>query len=332
MKFGLALPQYDFSIPDSQIEWSLVKGWARRAEELGFDSVWVSDHLFLDLARYGGSDERLAAMECFSTLAALAAVTSRVRLGTLVVCNDLRAPSLVAKMAAGIDVLSGGRLELGIGAGWYEAEYRSAGIPFERAGIRIERMAESVQIISGMLTEESFSFEGRYYQVSEATNLPRPVQSPRPPIWVGGKGDRVVSVAGRYADGFNTVWAWSPERYANRAQVLETAAKTAGRDPKSVRKSVGLYCLPGADQSEVEERWARYVQGSPEGTGAHDGLAEWRADKLVGTPAEISNRLHAFEALGVEEVILSFGILPFQIVDKEAVEFFARELIPGEVN
>lgn len=330
MKFGLALPQYDFSIPGRPIEWSLTASWAQRAESLGFDSVWISDHLFLDLARYGGSGERVSALECFTTLAGLAGVTTRVRLGTLVLCNDLRSPSLVAKMAAAIDLSSNGRLELGIGAGWYEAEYRAAGVPFERPGIRIARMAEALQIIAGMLTEEAFSFEGRYYQVTDAVNLPRPVQSPRPPIWVGGKGDRVVSVAGKLADGFNTVWAWTPETYAGRVRVLESAAESAGRDPKTIRRSVGLYCLPGSDSADIESRWARYVDGSAPGIGSHDGLPEWRGDKLCGTPEEITDRLGQFEALGVEEVILSFGILPFQIADEEAVEFFARELISGK--
>ena len=130
MRFGLALPQYDFSLPGpAGIDWSFVRDWAHHAEALGFDSVWISDHLFLDVARYGGPDQPRGAMECLGTLAALGAATSRLRLGTLVVCNDLRPPAIVAKTAANIDVISGGRLELGIGAGWYERDFKAAGVP-----------------------------------------------------------------------------------------------------------------------------------------------------------------------------------------------------------
>jgi probable F420-dependent oxidoreductase len=325
MRFGLALPQYDFSLPGSAgIDWPYVRDWAQQAEELGYDSVWLSDHLFLDVARYGGADRTLGAMECFTTLAALCPTTSRVRLGTLVVCNDLRPPTLVAKAAANIDVLSGGRLELGIGAGWYEREFRATGVPFERPGIRVRRLAEAVQIISGMLSNPSFSFTGRFYRVEDAWILPRPVQSP-PTVWVGGKGDAVVSVAGRLAGGFNSVWAWTPDAFAGRVAILERAATEAGRDPRSVRRSVGLYALPGADDADVAARWDRYLEAFP---AARFELARWRGDKLSGTPEEIADTVRAFAALGVEEIILGFGLLPFQIADASAVEFFAREVMP----
>lgn len=208
MRFGLALPHYDFSVPgNGPVGWPVVHGWAQRAEALGFDSVWVSDHLFLDLGKYGAPPGPQGSMECFTTLAALAATTARVRLGCLVACNDLRSPVVVAKMAATLDVLSDGRFDLGMGAGWYEPEYRAAGVPFDAAGVRIRRLAEAVQIVTGMLASVPFSFEGTHYRVREAWNLPRPVQSPRPPVWVGGKGDRLAGVAGRHADGFNSCWA-----------------------------------------------------------------------------------------------------------------------------
>jgi probable F420-dependent oxidoreductase len=326
LRFGLALPQYDFSLPNTPVDWSTLLGWAKRAEEMGFDSVWVSDHLFLDLGRYGGSEERQSAMECFTSLAALSVSTQRVRLGTLVVCNDLRPPTLVAKMAAGIDVLSGGRLELGVGAGWYEPEYRAAGIEFSSPGVRITRLGEAVRIIIGMLSSESFSFEGEHYRVAEARNLPRPVQSPRPPVWIGGKGDRITALAGRLADGYNSVWSWTPEAFADRLKIVHRAARNVGRDPASVRKSVGLYCLPAAGDAELRARWQRYLEVSPVEVDA--SFDEWRTGKLAGTIAEMLETIAAFEELGVEEVILGFGVLPFQIADASAVEFFAGEVLP----
>lgn len=336
MRFGLALPHYDFSLGSiggiPAVDWHLVHRWARRAEDLGFDSVWVSDHLFLDLEKYGGPAQVQGSMECFTTLAALAVSTERVRLGSLVACNDLRSPVVVAKMAATLDVLSGGRIDVGLGAGWYEPEYRAAGIPFDPPGVRIRRLAEAVQVVGGMLSSVPFSFEGSYYRVQEAWNLPRPVQSPRPPVWVGGKGDRVAGVAGRHADGFNSCWAWTPEAYAGRVEVVERAAGEAGRDPSAVRRSVGLYALPGTDEGDVERRWERYVANSPPGIGAALGplgLDAWRRDKLCGTPEAMTETLNAFAALGVEEVILSFGIVPFQVADPSAPELFAAEVVPG---
>jgi probable F420-dependent oxidoreductase len=327
VRFGLALPHYGFSLPDPDgLSWIRVRDWARRAEDYGFDSVWVSDHLFLDLSRYGGSDEPQPSLECFTALAGLAATTKKVRLGSLVVCNDLRSPALVAKMVATLDVLSKGRCEVALGAGWYEPEYRAAGIRFDPPAKRIERLAEAVQIVIGMLTEPSFSFSGRHYRVDDAWNLPRPIQSPRPPVWIGGKGDKLIRVAGRHADGYNTVWAWTPEMYRERIRLLDKSAVEAGRDPQTVRRSVGLYCLPGQDDSDLKKRWERYLSATQIQTEVN--LEEWRSDKLAGTVEEIRARLRAFEELGVEEVILGFGLVPFQIADPSAVEWFAKEIMP----
>jgi alkanesulfonate monooxygenase SsuD/methylene tetrahydromethanopterin reductase-like flavin-dependent oxidoreductase (luciferase family) len=265
-------------------------------------------------------------MECLSTLAALGAATSRVRLGTLVVCNDLRPPAVVAKTAANVDVISGGRLELGVGAGWYEPDFRAAGVPFEPPGVRVSRLAEAVEVISGMLSEPGFSYRGRFYDVDGARTLPRPVQSP-PTVWVGGKGDRVVSLAGRLAGGFNTVWAWTPEAYAGRIAVLEGAALAAGRDPGAIRRSVGLYALPGGDRVGVAARWDRYLAAFP-GTPPALDLDAWGRDKLCGTPERIAATVGAFAELGVEEIVLCFGLLPFQIADASAVSSFAEHVLP----
>ena len=332
MRFGLALPHYDFSFgaagDRAAVGWQLVSDWARRAENLGFDSVWVSDHLFLDLGKYGGPADPQGSMECFTTLAALAISTERVRLGSLVACNDLRLPAIVAKMAATIDVLSGGRVDIGMGAGWYEPEYHAAGVGFDPPGTRVGRLAEAVQIVAGMLSSAPFSFEGSHYRVEDAWNLPRPVQSPRPPVWVGGKGDRVAALAGRYADGFNSCWAWTPGAYAGRVRIVERAAEKAGRDPSSVRRSVGLYTLPGTDEADVRRRWERYLANTPAGVGASLSLEGWRRDKLCGSPEAMAETVEAFAALGVEEIILSFGIVPFQVADPSAPDLFAAQMFP----
>lgn len=328
MRFGLALPQYDYSVPsDGRISWQAVVDWAVRAEQLGFSSVWLSDHLFYDLSRYGGPAGEQRGVECFTGLAALAAATSRVRLGSLVACNDFRNPAVLAKVAATLDVLSGGRLDLGMGAGWFAAEYRAAGIPFEPPAVRVGRLGEAVQIIRGLLDTGRTSFTGTYYRIDDARCLPRPVQE-RLPVFIGGRGDRMARLAGRYADGFNSSWAWEPEDFAGRIQVVDRAAEKAGRDPARIAKTVGLYALPGSTGAAVERRWRRYVECSPPGRPEHVSYPLWAEDKLAGTHEQIAEKIGRFAALGVPEIILTFGSIPFQICDPDAVEEFMTEIAP----
>src|ERR671919_2451271 len=164
MRVGLALPHYETSLAGEPVSWTGVKRAARRAEDAGLDSVWVSDHLFLDWGKYGGPDDVQGCLECFTTMAALAASTVRVRIGSLAVCNDLRNPGLIAKMAATVDLLSGGRVELAIGAGWYEPEYDAAGIAFDPPGVRISRLGEAVEIIGRLLAGGGGTYSGRHYE------------------------------------------------------------------------------------------------------------------------------------------------------------------------
>lgn len=330
MKVGVALPHYDFSFPDhrpSDID-SVVEV-ARAAEGLGYDSVWVSDHLFLDLGKYGGPTRRYGALEPLTTLSALAAETRRVRLGTLVLCEAFRPPTLLAKMAATLDVVSGGRLELGLGAGWYEPEFAAAGIPFPGSGERIARLGEAVRIVGGMLAGTPFTFEGRFYQALEAPNDPQPVQRPRPPIWVGGKGGpRLMRVVAEAADGWNVVWRMTPEAYDERLRVLAVACARAGRDPATVRLSIGLTCLVGGDREDLAARWRDAQRWAPGGLADGVTLEEYAEGALVGTPDECVARVKEFEARGVEHLILSFAPVPFAISDLGQLELFAAEVLP----
>lgn len=330
MKVGIALPHYDFSYPDGRkADLEATIAFARRAEELGFDSVWVSDHFFLDLSKYGGSSERQASLEAMTTLAAIAMETERVRLGTLVLCEAFRHPPLLAKMAATLDIISEGRLELGVGAGWYEDEYVANGLVFPPVGERMARLRETVIILAGMLAKERFTFAGRHYRVEDAPNEPPPVQRPRPPVWVGGKGGpRLMRIIAEAADGWNTVWRWAPKAYAERIAELERACERAARDPATVSRSLGLYTVVGADEKELRSRWERVVDEAPINA---SGLAmeDFAADALVGTPDSCVARLKEFEALGVEHFVCSFGLVPFMVSSEEQVELFAREVIPA---
>lgn len=329
MDFGLALPQYDFSLPGSSWQgWASVEEWARRAEALGFRSVWLSDHLFYDLSRYGGAPGERRCLECFTGLGALSVVTSRVRLGSLVACNDLRHPALLAKMAATLDRLSGGRMELGMGAGWFEPEYHAAGIEFEPAAVRVERLEESVRVVRRLLAGEEVVHRGSHYRLEGALCLPEPVQ-PRLPVFVGGWGSGVARLAGRSGDGFNSVWSWEPDDFARRAAAVHRSASGAGRKLEDLRLTLGLYALPGSSPAALRRRWDRYLAGSPAGRRDLGAFDLWSRDKLAGSPEQIAERIGQFEAAGVDEIILTFGTLPFQICDPDAVEEFMSDVVPA---
>lgn len=332
MKFGLALPHYDFSFPDGRpVSWDGLASWAKRAEALGFDSVWVSDHFYLTLGRYGAVPDALyGSVEPLMALAGLATVTERVRLGTLVLGAGFRHPAMVAKSAVTIDLLSRGRLDLGIGAGWYEDEYRAFGYEFGGVGERFSILEEAVEVLALLFGEkEPVSWEGEHFRLEEAYCRPRPAQDPRPPLLLGGKGGpRLLRLVVKRGDGWNTVWAWTPEDYAERAQALDELCEREGRDPRSVKRSVGLYTVVGEDERDLDARWQTVQGWVPGGAFGDANIKEWGGDKLVGTPEQVLERLATFARLGVEEMILSIGPLPFAIADEEMVDLIAERVIP----
>jgi probable F420-dependent oxidoreductase len=332
MRIGLALPHYDFSSPDgAPVTWDSLAGWARRAESLGYDSVWISDHYFLSLARYGGPDEPYGSPEAMTALAALAAVTERVRLGALVLAAGFRHPALLAKEAVTVDLLSEGRLEMGLGAGWYQAEYDAFGHPFGSAGERFEVLEETVEVLARLWADqEPVTWAGRRFRLSEAYCRPRPASPGGPPIWVGGKGGpRLLRLVASRAAGWNTVWAWTPEAYGERARALDEACERAGRDPTSVRRSVGLYTLVGEDEADVRARWDGFGRWAPRGAFGEGSLEEWSAETLAGTVDQVVERLGEFGRLKVEEVVVNPAPLPFAVADPEMVDLIAERVIPA---
>lgn len=331
MRFGLALPHYDFSFVDGgPVTWERLVSWGLAAEDLGFDSVWISDHFFLSLARYGGRDEPYGTPEPLTALAALATRTSRVRLGTLVLNAGFRHPALVAKAASAIDLVSGGRLELGIGAGWYEDEYRGFGYEYGDVGARFDVLEESLFVLERLFEEGPATWRGERYSLDGAFNRPAPAQRPRPPVWVGGKGGpRLQRLVAGHADGWNTVWAWSPEAYASRVGELRETCEREGRDPGSVRLSVGLYLAIGRDERELDAVLARYAERVPGGLPGAGSLEDWRADRLAGTPGEVLERLASFAELGVEEVIVAPAAVPFAVHDEDALALFSEVVVPA---
>lgn len=301
MRFGLALPHYGFSLADGSVGFDATAGWAHRAESLGFDSMWLSDHFFYSFGRYGADPAPIAALEPMTALAGLAEVTDRVRLGTLVLCAPFRTPPVLARMAATIDALSGGRFELGLGAGWLRDEFEAFGFAFETPGRRFDVLEKTLSELSDLGTV---------------------------PLWVGGKGGpRMLRLAASSADGWNVVWRVDPAVHAGRIQAAGEACEKAGRDPASLRASVGLYCIIGESEAEARSLFKRWRSSFPGGAMADETWESWRADTLSGTPEQAIERIGQIDALGVEEIIISPGVLPFSVLEPAMLDLFAERVI-----
>jgi probable F420-dependent oxidoreductase len=329
MRFGISLPHYGFSLPgDGSLTFDAVTSWARRAEDLGFDSVWISDHLLYSFERYGAGDEPIAAIEPLTALAGLSALTDRIRLGTLVLCAPFRHPAIVGKMATTIDHLSGGRLDLGIGAGWLKQEFDAFGYRYGSLDERFTQMEETVIALGALFSGRPATVEGSSVTLHEAPLLPAPIQGPRIPLWVGGKGGpRLLRLAVRHADGWNAAWRWTPQAYGERVQAAHAECETAGRDPASFRLSVGMYSLLAEDEASYDALFERGRAAMPGGAIDTDTSRTWRADTLSGTPDDALERIAAFEALGVEEIVLAPWVLPFAIPEPSIVELFAERVM-----
>ena len=331
MRFGLALPHYDFSFPDRPrpVRFEDTARVVRLAEGLGFSSAWISDHFFLSLAKYGAGDQIHGALEPFTALAALSSMTERIRLGTMVACAPLRHPVVTAKMAVTIDALSEGRFELGLGAGWFEDEFTAFGLPFGSLGSRFDELDAQMQILDALLgADEPVSLDAGGWSLHDAMVRPAPVQQPRMPLWLGAKGGpRAMRLVARHADGWNTAWRWTPASYAERVRALDEACEGEGRDPATVRRTVGLYLLMGEDQVDLVERWRGLQAWTPGGALDGDPLEDYAKDSLTGTPERVHALIEAYADLGVEEIIVNPSSMPFAVSDIEQLQMFSEEII-----
>lgn len=309
MKFGLQHPNFTYDGQGLEIVEKL-RTVAGRAESLGFDSIWVMDH-FHQIGNVGRPQEPM--LECWTTLAVLAGVTSRIRVGPLVTGNVYRHPSVLAKMGATLDVLSKGRLFMGIGAAWNEEESSAYGIPFPSTKERFLRLEEAVQIIRKMWTEERASFQGQFYKIREAYCNPKPIQKPHPPIMVGGSGERqTLRIAAKYADACNIFG--SPETIRKKLEVLREHCKTVGRDYNTILKTrLGVVAIE-KDRDQLEKRMAERFKGVPE---------RMRREFVTsGSPDEVRGQMEAFRDAGIEYLIVSFE--PER--ELEALELFGSEV------
>ncbi|MGC8850493.1 MAG: TIGR03560 family F420-dependent LLM class oxidoreductase [Candidatus Bathyarchaeia archaeon] len=294
MRFGCFLPQ---TVDSSDLK--ELKRIARRCEELRFSSIWLFDHMTTFPVVTGKPF-----LECWTTLSALTQCTRKIRLGPLVSCNSFRHPPLLAKMAATVDVLSGGRLEFGIGAGWFKDEYRRFGYNYPSLGERIRQLEESLKIITGVWIQERFSFNGSYYRVSDAFCTPKPVQKPHPPIWIGGKGDNTLRLVAGYGDACN-LSSLSPEECMKRLMVLENYCEDWGRDPRSIIKSYMAIIFLDKDLESAKAKIRRYLEALP--TKAVSEIDEsFYSKRIVGGPGECIRRIEEYEKAGIGYIILFF--------------------------
>ena len=266
------------------------------------------------------SDERNC-YDAWSLLSALAVDTKGVRLGTLVTCASYRCPSVLAKVAAGVDVMSGGRLEFGIGAGLKELEYTAYGIPFPSPGERVSRLEEAVQIVKAMWTQPNATFNGRYYHVRDAFCAPKPLQKPHPRVWIGGSKPRVMRVLARYGDGFNTAFR-SVQQYREVLDILRRECQAVGRDFNSIQKSHFMSAIVGEQSQDVERLLAAAAKFA--GRSVEEEKKARTERGFVGSPDGLADRLNEYQALGVSQFMLVF---PYGH-DAEHVRLVARKVLP----
>jgi alkanesulfonate monooxygenase SsuD/methylene tetrahydromethanopterin reductase-like flavin-dependent oxidoreductase (luciferase family) len=327
MRIGVALPQYDYSLAGERpLRFETIVDYALRADRGGADSVWLSDHLFLDLAKYGGPADPEGCFDPIVTLAALARRVPRVRLGTLVALEALRPAAMLAKALASIDRVSDGRLDVGMGAGWYEPEYTALRMDMPRPGLRLDRLVDALEVVKGLLGGGPCTYDGKYHRARDAMSHPGPVQEPRPRVFVGGKGDRLLRIAAQHADGWNTCWVWTPASYAERLAVFDRACRDVDRDPATMWRTLGLYALCGEDERDLERRFERLRELSPPGVLDGVDLATFRAGRLVGTVDEVRAQVRVWEDLGVDTLILGVGAVPFQVSAPDDVELLLNAL------
>ena len=302
-----------FTEPQQGASYATLRRVATASEDLGFDAFFRSDHYL----KMGGVSGQPGPTDAWATLAALAVETSRIRLGTLVTAATFRLPGPLAITVAQVDEMSGGRIELGLGTGWYEGEHTAYGIPFPPLKERFDRFEEQLAIITGLWSTPvgaTFSYDGAYYQVTDSPALPKPVQRPKVPVIIGGRGPRrTPALAAKYADEFNAAFRPVAEAAAWFSRVREACAE-AGRDPASIAFSAAHVVCCGSGEAELARRAASIGRELP----------ELRKNGLAGSPSEIVDKIGAFAEAGAA----TFYLQILDLADLDHLELLASEVLP----
>jgi len=300
IRFGIFSPQ-------SGLSFDSLAHRAELAERLGYHSIWLDDHMWTRAM------PELDHLDIVPTLAALAMKTQRLRLGTLVICYAYRNPAMLAKALCSIDQISKGRLDVGLGIGWMREEFQAYGFEYPRVGARLKQLDESLQVLKAMFTEPKATFKGRYYNVADAFNNPKPIQKPHPPITIGGAGKKVMlRIVAKYADRWNIPGGY-PD-IADLTATLKGHCEAVGRDFNAIEISEQLLVCMGASAEEVERKWQMASRMKPFATTA-----------IKGTPPELIAALKDRIARGVTTFIVFFsdGTPP------QTLEMFAKEVMPA---
>jgi F420-dependent oxidoreductase-like protein len=301
------------------VTWERWLAVADACERLGFEGLYTSDH-YLSVMR---ATDR-GSNDAWTILSALAARTERIRLGTMVSPVTFRHPTVLAKVATTVDRISGGRVDIGMGAGWWEEEHRTHGFPFPPTGERMQMLEEQLEIVHGLLTEETFSYDGAHYRLDECRFAFKPVQQPHPPIVLGGKGGpRISRLAARWADEFNTVGG-TPDEVRRRFERVRQAVDAQGRDQSSFVTSFMTWFYLGGDEDELRQRVERARRLDPRAGSYDDYLADISEDCIVGTPERAAERLSEYAASGVQRIMLNDAL--FEEIDM--IELLANEVVP----
>ena len=310
IKFGVMVPQgwrmdlVDF--PDPVEAFEAMTRVAQVAENLGFNSVWLYDHFHTIPV-----PSQEVTFECWMSTAALARDTKRVRIGQLVTCNGYRIHALLAKMASTVDVMSHGRLDFGVGAGWFEHEYRAYGYDYPDAPERLRYLREAIQVILAMWTQEEAVFEGKYYQVRGAINQPKGVQKPHIPLLIGGGGEKVtLKLVAQYADACNIGGDIPTIRH--KLDVVKQHCENVGRDYTSIRRTSSSICVIGESEEAALASLKPYQR---------DIVTLMRASAMIGSPETIRRRIAELEDAGIQELIIWFP----DAAKLESLRLFARE-------
>lgn len=301
-------------------DWAGLKKIAQDVEGLGYDSLWVMDHF-----TYHGLP---TVLECYTTLAALAASTSKIRLGALVGCNSYRLPTLTAKMAASLDVISNGRFNLGLGAGWKVDEYRMYGYDYPSARVRIEQLSEAVQVMKKTWTEPGASFSGKYYRMENMTFGPEPIQKPHPPVWIGGEGERyLLRVVAELADFSNISQNFTKEEYRHKMEVLKQHCSAVGRDYNEIKKSLGLEVFIAGTKEEARRKLLSGYEAAESLAAAENrpptSIETYEKRKLVGTPETCVSELQEWLDNDVDYLMVGWTMT------SDDWKLFAEKVVPN---
>jgi len=327
MRFGLFIPQgwrLDLVDIPTDKHWSVMRDLATYADNSTWDSVWVYDHFHTVPVP---TDE--ATHEAWTLMSAFAATTERVKLGQMCTAMSYRNPAYLAKVAATVDVISGGRTQMGIGGGWYEHEWRAYGYGFPSAGERLGRLDEGVQIMRDAWRDGRVTFDGKYYQVDGAIVAPTPPQEGGLPLWIAGGGEKVtLRIAAKYAQYTN--FSSAPAEFERKSQILAGHCGEVGTDYDAIVRSANVNSVIAGSESEVKDRLKaiRDRQVPKAGEDAVDAMLSNVAspDSATGTPEQVVERLTRLRDLGCEYAILYF---PEAAYDRSGIELFEREVIPA---